>query len=178
MVGYSFVQSAEDVTLLQEELARRIPADQPVPAVVLKIETRRAVRRLPQIIVRAAGCQPTAVMIARGDLAVELGYERIAEMQEESLWLCEAAHVPVTWATQVLEGLAKDGVPTRAEVSDAVMADRAECVMLNKGAFVVQAVKLLDDVLLRMQAHQEKKTPRLRALRAWEELFAAELVEA
>jgi pyruvate kinase len=178
MVGYSFVQSAEDVTLLQEELARRIPADQPMPAVVLKIETRRAVRRLPQIILRAAGRQPTAVMIARGDLAVELGYERIAEMQEEILWLCEAAHVPVIWATQVLEGLAKDGVPTRAEVSDAVMADRAECVMLNKGAFVVQAVKLLDDVLLRMQAHQEKKTPRLRALRSWEELFAGELVEA
>ena len=178
MVGYSFVQSAEDVALLQDELARRIAADQPMPAMVLKIETRRAIRHLPQIIVRAAGRQPSAVMIARGDLAVELGYERIAEMQEEILWLCEAAHVPVIWATQVLEGLTKSGVPTRAEVSDVVMADRAECVMLNKGPFVVQAVKLLDDVLLRMQAHQEKKTPRLRALRSWEELFAAEPVEA
>ena len=177
MVGYSFVQSAEDVALLQDELARRIAADQPMPAMVLKIETRRAIRQLPQIIVRAAGRQPSAVMIARGDLAVELGYERIAEMQEELLWLCEAAHVPVIWATQVLEGLTKSGVPTRAEVSDVVMADRAECVMLNKGPFIVQAVKLLDDVLLRMQAHQEKKTPRLRALRSWEELFAAELVE-
>ena len=111
-------------------------------------------------------------MIARGDLAVELGYERIAEMQEEILWLCEAAHVPVIWATQVLEGLTKRGIPTRAEVSDAVMADRAECVMLNKGPYVVQAVNLLDGVLLRMQAHQDKKTPRLRALRSWEELFA------
>jgi pyruvate kinase len=172
MIGYSFVQSAEDVALLQEELVQRIAADQPMPAVVLKIETRRAVRHLPQIIVRAAGRQPTAVMIARGDLAVELGYERIAEMQEEILWLCEAAHVPVIWATQVLEGLTKGGVPTRAEVSDAVMADRAECVMLNKGPYVVQAVKLLDNVLLRMQAHQDKKTPRLRALRSWEALFA------
>jgi pyruvate kinase len=172
MIGYSFVQSAEDVALLQEELAQRIAADQPLPAVVLKIETRRAVRHLPQIIVQAAGRQPTAVMIARGDLTVELGYERIAEMQEEILWLCEAAHVPVIWATQVLEGLTKGGVPTRAEVSDAVMADRAECVMLNKGPYVVQAVKLLDDVLLRMQAHQDKKTPRLRALRSWEALFA------
>jgi pyruvate kinase len=75
-------------------------------------------------------------------------------MQEEILWLCEAAHIPVIWATQVLEGLAKKGIPTRAEVSDAVMADRAECVMLNKGPFILQAVKLLDDVLLRMQAHQ------------------------
>ena len=66
MVGYSFVQSAEDVALLQDELARRIAADQPMPAMVLKIETRRAIRQLPQIIVRAAGRQPTAVMIARG----------------------------------------------------------------------------------------------------------------
>jgi pyruvate kinase len=177
MVGYSFVQSADDVALLQAELAQRLAADQSMPAMVLKIETRRAIRHLPEIIVRAAGRQPSAVMIARGDLAVELGYERIAEMQEEILWLCEAAHVPVIWATQVLEGLAKGGVPTRAEVSDAAMADRAECVMLNKGPFIVQAVKLLDDVLLRMQAHQDKKTPRLRALRSWEELFAAELVE-
>jgi pyruvate kinase len=173
MVGYSFVQSAEDVALLQDELAQRIAADQPMPALVLKIETRRAVRHLPQIIVRAAGRQPSAVMIVRGDLAVELGYERITEMQEEILWLCEASHVPVIWATQVLEGLAKGGVPTRAEVSDVVMADRAECVMLNKGPCIVQAVRLLDDVLLRMQAHQDKKTPRLRALRSWEELFAA-----
>jgi pyruvate kinase len=112
-------------------------------------------------------------MIARGDLAVELGYERIAEMQEEILWLCEAAHIPVIWATQVLEGLAKKGIPTWAEVSDAVIANRAECVMLNKGPFILQAVKLLDDVLLRMQAHQEKKTPRLRALHSWEDLFVA-----
>ena len=107
MIGYSFVQSAEDVALLQDELASRIAPDQPMPALVLKIETRRAVRYLPQIIVRAAGRQPSAVMTARGDLAVELGYERIAEMQEEILWLCEAAHVPVIWATQVLEDLAK-----------------------------------------------------------------------
>jgi pyruvate kinase len=172
LIGYSFVQSAADVALLQEALAQRVSADQPRPALVLKIETRRAVRNLPEIIVHAAGRQPTAVMIARGDLAVELGYERMAEMQEEILWLCEAAHVPVIWATQVLERLTKDGVPTCAEVSDVSMADRTECVMLNKGPFIVQAVKLLDDVLLRMQAHQDKKTPRLRALRSWEELFA------
>jgi pyruvate kinase len=45
------------------------------------------------------------VMIARGDLAVECGYERMAEVQEELLWVCEAAHIPVIWATQVLENL-------------------------------------------------------------------------
>ena len=171
MIGYSFVQSAEDVMLLQAELMRLLGTGQPLPALVLKIETQRAVRNLPQIMLRAAGRQLTAVMIARGDLAVELGYKRIAEMQEEILWLCEAAHLPVIWATQVLEQLAKTGVPTRAEVSDAAMGNRAECVMLNKGPFIVQTIQLLDDVLRRMQAHQDKKTPRLRALQAWEDLF-------
>jgi pyruvate kinase len=52
------------------------------------------------------------VRIARGDLAVECGYERLAEVQEEILWFCEAAHVPVIWATEVLENLAKTGTPS------------------------------------------------------------------
>jgi Pyruvate kinase, barrel domain len=56
-----------------------------------------------------------------------------AEVQEEILWLCEAAHLPVIWATQVLETMIKKGRPTRAEVTDAAMSVRAECVMLNKG---------------------------------------------
>jgi len=105
------------------------------------------------------------------DLAVELGYNRMAEMQEELLRICEAAQIPVIWATQVLENLAKEGVPSRAEVTDAAMAVRAECVMLNKGPFITEAVQLLDDVLTRMLAHQQKKTAQLRALHSWQSLF-------
>ena len=75
---------------------------------VLKIETPEAVRNLPRLIVEAAGTRPCAVMIARGDLAVELGYARMAEIQEEILWLCEAARIPVIWATQVLDELVKE----------------------------------------------------------------------
>jgi pyruvate kinase len=171
MIGYSFVQSAADVVRLQDALAQALPPDRPAPALVLKIETKRAVRNLPEIIVQSAARLPTAVMIARGDLAVELGYARLAEIQEEILWLCEAAHVPVIWATQVLESLATQGVPSRAEVSDVVLADRAECVMLNKGPYIAEAVGWLDDVLLRIQAHQHKKSARLRALHSWQELF-------
>jgi pyruvate kinase len=171
MVGYSFVQTASDVMLLEEELTRRQQSGRPAPAMVLKIETKQAVRNLPDLIVQAAGHRSTAVMIARGDLAVEIGYNRMAEMQEELLWLCEAAHVPVIWATQVLENLAKEGVPSRAEVTDAAMAVRAECVMLNKGPFITEAVQLLDDVLTRMLAHQQKKTAQLRALHSWQSLF-------
>jgi pyruvate kinase len=173
MIGYSFVQSATDVALLQDALAHLLPPNQPAPALVLKIETKRAVRNLPEIIVQSAARLPTAVMIARGDLAVELGYARLAEIQEEILWLCEAAQVPVIWATQVLESLAKQGEPSRAEVSDAVLAERAECVMLNKGPYIAEAVRWLDDLLLRMQAHQHKKSPQLRALGSWQELFDA-----
>ena len=62
---------------------------------------------LPELIIHAAGKHPFGVMIARGDLAVEIGYKRLAEIQEEILWICEAAHVPVIWATQVLEDLVK-----------------------------------------------------------------------
>jgi pyruvate kinase len=105
------------------------------------------------------------VMIARGDLAVECGYQRLAEIQEEILWICEAAHVPVIWATQVLESLAKKGIPSRSEITDAAMGERAECVMLNKGPYAVTAVRVLTDILRRMQAHQEKKRSMLRQLR-------------
>jgi pyruvate kinase len=166
IVSYSFVQRPEDVALLQTELASRLKG-RALPPLVLKIETRLAVANLPSLIVQAAAKQPLAVMIARGDLAVELGFERLAEMQEEILWLCEAAHVPVIWATQVLESLAKKGIPSRAEVTDAAMAERAECVMLNKGPYIVETVALLDNVLKRMQEHQTKKTAQLRALKSW-----------
>jgi pyruvate kinase len=105
------------------------------------------------------------VMIARGDLAVECGFERLAEVQEEILWICEAAHVPVIWATQVLESLARTGFPSRAEITDAAMSQRAECVMLNKGPHICEAVAVLDDVLRRMQAHVTKKRSMLRELK-------------
>ncbi len=165
IVGYSFVQSASDVARLQAELTRRAPEHS--PAIAAKIETPLAVRRLPEIILQGAGAQPFAVMIARGDLAVEIGFGRLAEIQEEILWLCEAAHVPVIWATQVLDSFVRKGTHSRAEMTDAAMAERAECVMLNKGPYVLDAVTILDDVLGRMEAHQSKKTSRLRALRVW-----------
>ena len=95
--------------------------------------------------------------LRRGDLAVEIGFLRIAEIQEELLWICEAAHVPVIWATQVLENMAKKGVPSRAEITDAAMSELANYVMLSKGPYVVEAVSVLDAVLRRIQEHQLKK---------------------
>ena len=106
-------------------------------------------------------------MIARGDLSVEIGFARTAEMQEELLWLAEAASVPVIWATQVLEDLVKTGTPSRGEMTDAAMSARAECVMLNKGPYLLEAIDQLHMLLGRMSAHQYKKAPKLRRLESW-----------
>jgi pyruvate kinase len=166
MIGLSFVQNADQVATLQKELAARRPDWQRL-GLVAKIETPAAVLNLPEIIVQAAGHQPLAVMIARGDLAVEIGFERVAEIQEEILWLCEAAQIPAIWATQVLEGLIQEGLPSRGEMTDAASAVQAECVMLNKGPNLAAGVGALDRLLKRMGEHQAKKTPTLRALHSW-----------
>lgn len=165
-IEYSFVQSAADVLQLQRALATR-REDWRSLGLVLKIETARAVAHLPEILVQAAAAQPTAIMIARGDLAVEIGFNRMAEMQEEMLWLAEAAQVPAIWATQVLEQLVSSGTPTRGEMTDAAMAARAECVMLNKGPHLCEGIDMLDQLLVRMSDHLHKKTPELRQLKSW-----------
>lgn len=163
-VELSFVREPADVIRLFEELDRLGDRDL---GVVLKIETRQAFEQLPQLLLTAMRRRRVGVMIARGDLAVETGYERMAELQEETLCLCEAAHLPVIWATQVLEQLATTGRPSRAEISDAAMAERAECVMLNKGPYIADAVVTLDDILGRMAGLGYKKSPLLRSLHSW-----------
>ena len=165
LVGLSFAQSAADVRLLRERLAGLGAGHM---GLILKIETQRGFAHLPEMLLAAMAGPVAGVMIARGDLAVECGYERLAEVQEEILWACEAAHMPVVWATQVLETLARTGRPSRAEITDAAMGGRAECVMLKKGPHIVDAMRTLGGILRRMQAHQSKKRPLLRALKAWD----------
>ena len=161
MVGLSFAHKAEDIELLQEHLTR---LDAKHFGIVLKVETRAAFDNLPALLLRLMRSTNIGVMIARGDLAVECGYERLAELQEEIMWLSEAAHIPLIWATQVLESLTKNGKPSRAEITDAAMSVRAECVMLNKGPHIIEAIQMLDDILFRMQQHQHKKRSLLRRL--------------
>lgn len=161
IVGYSFVQTGAEIDALHDGLEaltrRRL-------GVIAKIETAAAVANLPDILVHGAARGPFGVMIARGDLAVEIGWLQLAEVQEELLWLCEAAHVPVVWATQVLDNLVRRGMPTRAELTDAASAERAECVMLNKGPYLTQALDLLGQLAQRMARHQSKKTARYSKL--------------
>lgn len=160
-VGLSFVRSPADVIVLQQELTKR--TDRQL-GIILKIETENGFQELPRILLAAMRTYPAGIMIARGDLAVECGWERLAEIQEEILWMCEAAQIPVIWATQVLEDKAKKGRPSRAEITDAAMAQRADCVMLNKGPHILAAIRMLDNILRRMQDHQHKKAPTLRKL--------------
>ena len=161
LVNYSFVRSADDVADLIGELEA---LDAHHVGIVLKIETRRAFENLPQMLLEAMHWPHVGVMIARGDLAVEVGFDRLAEIQEEILWICEAAHVPVIWATEVLNTLAKTGLASRAEVTDAAMGHRAEAVMLNKGPYIVDAVSELERILERMGGHLSKRRALMRPL--------------
>lgn len=160
MVGLSFIRNRASVTALY----RRLESAKKDLGVVLKIETAAAFADLPGILLTAMSRYPLGVMIARGDLAIEVGFQRLAEVQEELLWLCEAARLPVIWATEVLAHLARDGVATRAEVTDAAMSVRAECVMLNKGPKIDLAAQTLVDILHRMEEHQYKKRSLYRKL--------------
>jgi pyruvate kinase len=153
-VDVSFVNSAPDV----ERIVARLRASaKPGFGMVLKLETKGAVRNLPEILFAALAYRPAGLMIARGDLAVEASFEHLAELQEEILGFGEASHLPVIWATQVLDTLAHSGVPTRAEMTDAAMSMRAECVMLNKGPFVVEATRMLAGIIRDMEPRQYKK---------------------
>jgi pyruvate kinase len=160
-VSLSFVRQPSDVRQLHETLDR---LGRPDLGVVLKIETRAGFENLPRLLIEGLRRPGLAVMIARGDLAVEVGFERLAELQEEILWLCEASHVPTIWATQVLDTLAHTRAPSRAEVTDAAASVAAECVMLNKGPFVQRAVEVLADILRRMEKHRDKKRSLYRKL--------------
>ena len=159
-VNFSFVNNKQDVEELLEEL-KKLNANM---GIILKIETKEAYRNLPGILLKAMENYPVGVMIARGDLAIEAGWKNFATIQEEILQLCEAAHLPDIWATQVLENLAKKGTPTRAEITDAAMAQRADCIMLNKGPYIEKAVRMLDKVVSKMQRIQKKKTTILPKL--------------
>lgn len=177
MVAVSFVKDARDIVLLQNELEARMGERASELGVIAKIETLAGVNNLPEIIVQGAGKNPFGVMIARGDLAVEVGYIRLSELQEEILWICEAASIPVIWATQVLETMVKSGIPTRAEMTDAASSYRAECVMMNKGPHIFEGVKTLAAVHARMQQNVSKKASKLRALNIANNLWAEEDTE-
>ena len=159
VVNYSFVNSKEDV----EELLTALEELDAVNklSIILKIETRFAFDNLVEILLAAMKVKYIGVMIARGDLAVETGWDTIGKVQQEILVICGAAHIPVVWATQVLENFAKKGIPSRAEITDATAALKAECVMLNKGPYIKDVLQLLNKILSKMERFHDKNEAML-----------------
>lgn len=171
MVGFSFINRSLDIEELQKKL---VSLNKPLFPIIAKIETNEAVNNLPFIILQGMQKGPFGVMIARGDLAVEIGFERLSEVQEEILWICEAAHIPVIWATQVLENLNKQGLATRSEITDAARSALAECVMINKGDFTLDVLKTLIDILKRSRQHNNKQRHIFRELNIAKRFFIKE----
>ena len=161
IVGYSFVRLPSDISLLRNLIIKK--SEHP-PHIIIKIETPESVKNLPEILLEGMKQEVFGIMIARGDLAVEIGFERMGEIQEEILWICEAAHVPVVWATQVLENLNKSGLATRSEITDAGHAAQAECIMINKGSHTIEVIETLKDILQRTSEHRSKKRFTFRPL--------------
>ncbi|WP_160723389.1 pyruvate kinase [Bacillus sp. USDA818B3_A] len=135
ILGISFVHSPLDLKKLRTELELLNRHD--------KIETKDAVNHLARILLEGLSFEKFGIMLARGDLAVEVGAENLSFVQDEILTICTSAYTPVIWATGVFENLTKKGIPRRAEIIDADYGTRAACIMLNKGTHVVDALKML-----------------------------------
>ena len=179
IANVSFIRNAEDVANVLDTLAQiaeEIEAEAGPEAgerarnlgVVLKIETIPAYEQLGAVLLAGMRHANLGLMVARGDLAVELGFERMAEVPRFIMNLAEAAHVPTIMATQVLESLAKSGLPTRAEITDAAYALRAEAVMLNKGAHINDAIAILNRMSAKLGNSQRKNRIQLRKIDSWE----------
>ena len=167
-VGVSFTNDPEDIRSLYKEI---LNLGYPDFGIIAKIETHNAIHNLARIILTGLTIPKFGILIARGDLAIEIGFENLSLIQEDILCLCEAAHVPVILATQILETLAKSGLPTRAEITDAARGQRAECVMLNKGKYITEAVKILSTLLKTEQRHNIKKRQIFREFTWQNEVF-------
>jgi pyruvate kinase len=145
IVALSFVQSAADIGAARAITARE---GRPEVPIVAKLERPEAIERLDEILDVADG-----VMVARGDLGLEIPLQRVPRVQREVLGRARARGVPTVVATQVLESMRTESRPTRAEVSDAAtaVAQGADAIMLSgetaAGAYPVRAVQMLDAII-------------------------------
>ncbi|HYL50223.1 MAG TPA: pyruvate kinase [Stellaceae bacterium] len=145
-IALSFVQRPEDVAEARKLIGNRA-------GVLVKLEKPAAITKLNEIIELSE-----AVMVARGDLGVEMPPEEVPPLQRRIIGACRAAGKPVVVATQMLESMIRLPVPTRAEASDVATAvyEGADAVMLSaetaSGEYPVEAVKMMDRIIRRVQA--------------------------
>lgn len=148
IVAFSFVRTPDDV----KELRGILNKAKSKALICSKIETQEAVEHIDEIIELS-----DMIMVARGDLAVEIGYENVPIVQKMMIEKCKAAGKPVILATQVLESMITNPVPTRAEVSDIAngMLDGADAIMLSEettlGKFPFAAVEMITKVALKVE---------------------------
>lgn len=161
MVGLSCVEEPADLEQLFSELHSRQASHL---GVIAKIGNAHAAHILPDLLLTALGRHPFGLMISRADLAVELGVECLHEMMDKILSQSEAAHIPVIWATQLFETLAKEGTVSPPELSEAGLDRRAACVMLDRGPYLLDALQTLTGMLRRTERWRGKNTPCARAL--------------
>lgn len=149
-IAISFIQDVEDILEVRKFLEKQSHQ----PKIIVKIETASAINHLEAIIKETDG-----VMIARGDLAVEIGLEEVPIVQKKIIKLCKKHHKPVIVATQMLESMIKSPIPTRAEVNDVATAvmDQVDAVMLSAetaiGDFPVEAVSTMDKIILHVEKY-------------------------
>jgi pyruvate kinase len=144
ILGYSFVNHPNDLRKLKYFLKAYQRTD---IAIIAKIETKQAVSNFSNLLFEGLTFAKFGVMIARGDLAVEISFQQLSVVQEEILQMCRAAHTPVILATQILDTLAKKGNPSRPELADLSFGSEFDCLMLNKGPFIKEAVGFSKDTL-------------------------------
>ncbi|MEJ6012972.1 pyruvate kinase [Corynebacterium sp. H127] len=179
IAAISFIRSVADVHYLwkvMDRLANKFDEESPELGervrqlgVVLKIETVPAFENISEILLEGMRHPNFGIMIARGDLAVELGFDRMTEVPGQLMVIAEAAHIPVIVGTQILENMAKNGLPSRAEMTDAAFALRAESVMLNKGPHITDAIEILNKLSRRLGRSQRKNRMLLRHIHSWDD---------
>jgi pyruvate kinase len=171
ILACSRVQGADDVVALLAALDGCPVRPARELALAIKLESRRAVRNLPEILVAAAARRPCAVMLSAAELAVELGPERLSEAQERILALCAAAAVPLVWTAPELDRLARRGPPSRREFAEAMEGVRGEAVLLDRGPHLLRAADLLADALSQRAEPHARQTPRRDAVASWQASF-------
>ncbi|WP_339114282.1 pyruvate kinase [Thioclava sp. GXIMD2076] len=160
------LQTPKAVQAFFAELERLQP-EGPWPVIILRIETAQAWHNLPDLIVATGGRCGVGVMISRPELALELGYARLSEVQDTIFWLCRAAEVPVLWAPGLMERLVQEGRQSRAEWNEAALSHPADCVMLEHGPHTIRAIGEMSEVLLRAERFMTRTSARLGGFVRW-----------
>ncbi len=157
VVALSFVQSAADIVAARAAIVRE---GRPEVPIIAKLERPEAIDKLDEILAAADG-----VMVARGDLGLEIPLQRVPRVQRDVLRRARERGVPTVLATQVLESMRTESRPTRAEVSDAAtaVAQGADAIMLSgetaAGAHPIRAVQMLDAIIVEAESWRAGSRP-------------------